>query len=194
MSFSAEFTSTHLPTPYGSFQLHVRTDSTDEQAPILLTMGDLRGKPPLVRLHSECLTGDALHSLRCDCGFQLKAALSFIATEQRGAIVYLRQEGRGIGLVNKLRAYALQDQGLDTVEANLKLGFEPDQRDYGEAVSLLKSLELSAVRLMTNNPAKVQALRQAGIAVTERVPIDVGNNSHNVRYLMAKSRKLGHLL
>ena len=191
-----EFVTARLPTRYGEFEIHVRTTEATGKEAVLLTLGDLSGKrkPPLVRLHSECLTGDALQSLRCDCGFQLEAALMMIAAEQRGAVLYLRQEGRGIGLVSKMRAYALQDQGLDTVEANVSLGFRADQRDYHDAALLLQALDLNAVRLMTNNPAKVQALQQAGIEVTERVPIRFGNNPHNLRYLMTKTNKLGHLL
>lgn len=194
MSLDHEFCTAQLPTRYGDFEIRVREDSPDQQAHLLLTCGNLYEAPPLVRLHSECLTGDVLHSLRCDCGPQLEMALAMIAAEQRGVIVYLRQEGRGIGLVNKLRAYSLQDQGQDTVEANASLGLAPDLRDYSDAILLLKSLKLNAVRLMTNNPRKVQALQQAGITVVERVPMKCGLNPHNLHYLITKSQKLGHLL
>ena len=198
MSETTQFITARLPTRYGEFRISALppTDASGDKEHVVLAMGDLAapGPAPLLRLHSECLTGDALHSLRCDCGFQLEAALSMIAAEGRGVILYLRQEGRGIGLVNKLRAYALQDQGQDTVEANVSLGFGPDQRNYDEAVQLLKALGVSTVRLMTNNPRKVQALTDAGITVTERVPMKFGANPHNFRYLEAKSTKLGHLL
>lgn len=196
VSASAQFITARLPTRYGDFRISVLPPGVSDKEHVVLAMGDLSapGPAPLLRLHSECLTGDALHSLRCDCGFQLEAALSMIAAEGRGAILYLRQEGRGIGLINKLRAYALQDQGQDTVEANVSLGFGPDQRDYADAVALLRALKLSAVRLMTNNPRKVKALEDAGITVTERVPMKFGSNPHNFRYLEAKSNKLGHLL
>ena len=192
---SSDLIRAKLPTRYGEFFISVRADAPSERAHVALSMGDLsQGSAPLVRLHSECLTGDALHSLRCDCGFQLEAALSMIAGEQRGVLLYLRQEGRGIGLANKLRAYALQDQGLDTVEANEQLGFGADLREYHEAVALLKQLGVSEVRLMTNNPRKVQALNDAGIKVIERVPMRFGANPHNERYLAVKTNKLGHLL
>ena len=158
-------------------------------------MGDVAAATaPLVRLHSECLTGDALHSLRCDCGFQLEAALSMIAADGVGLVVYLRQEGRGIGIVNKIRAYALQDAGADTVEANERLGFAADQRDYGEAMQLLRAFGITRLRLMSNNPRKVDALGAAGIEVVERVPMRFGRNPHNEHYLSTKSGKLGHWL
>ena len=144
--------------------------------------------------HSECLTGDALFSLRCDCGFQLEHALQRIASEKRGALVYLRQEGRGIGLANKIRAYELQDQGADTVEANAHLGFGPDLREYGEAVAILKDLGVGKLRLLTNNPRKLNALTEGGLVVTERVPIECGRNPHNEGYLSAglHDRKCSH--
>lgn len=194
MYLKQNFITTRLPTRHGDFELHVRVNDSSGKETVLLTLGDLYGPPPLVRLHSECLTGDVLQSIRCDCGSQLQAAMSMIAAEQRGAIVYLRQEGRGIGLINKMRAYVLQDQGLDTVEANLNLGFSADERDYRAAAMLLKSLELTNVRLMTNNPKKVHALLRAGISVTERIPMRFGSNPHNLRYLTTKSEKLGHFL
>ncbi len=160
----------------------------------MLSLGDLSGEPPLVRVHSECLTGDALFSLRCDCGAQLAAALQRIAEAGRGAVLYLRQEGRGIGLGNKIRAYALQDRGADTVEANHQLGFPADAREYGLAVQLLHQLGLMSIRLMTNNPRKLDALRADGIDVVERVPVEGGLNPHNEKYLAAKAAKLGHWL
>ncbi|MGH8630538.1 MAG: GTP cyclohydrolase II, partial [Burkholderiales bacterium] len=147
-----------------------------------------------VRIHSECLTGDALFSLRCDCGAQLEGALQRIAAEGRGAVLYLRQEGRGIGLGNKIRAYALQDRGADTVEANHQLGFPADAREYGLAIELLKELKLCRIRLMTNNPRKLDALVKDGIEVVERVPLETGRNPHNEAYLATKVAKLGHLL
>jgi len=182
-----------LPTRYGEFQIRVFADGDKEH--VALIRGDIASTAPvLARMHSECLTGDALFSLRCDCGFQLEAALSMIAAEGRGVLLYLRQEGRGIGLTNKIRAYHLQDHGQDTVEANVSLGFGPDQRDYSFAVQMLRELGVAEVKLMTNNPRKVQALRDAGIKVSERVPMKFGANPHNQRYLHAKSEKLGHLL
>jgi len=158
-------------------------------------MGDLEeASPLLVRIHSECLTGDAFSSLRCDCGPQLDAAMEKISQVGRGMLIYLRQEGRGIGLVNKIKAYALQDQGQDTVEANLNLGFEADQRDFSVATEMLKTLGISKVRLMTNNPKKVAAITAGEIDVVERVPLKFGKNPHNKDYLSVKQNKLGHYL
>lgn len=182
-----------LPTPFAEFQLRVYLDSSGKEH-LVLSLGDLAGTAPIIRLHSECLTGDALFSLRCDCGFQLEHALQRIAAEGRGAVLYLRQEGRGIGLANKIRAYALQDQGQDTVEANAQLGFPADLRDYGIAVHILGELGLRRIRLMTNNPKKIEALLKAGIEVVERIPIQCGRNPHNDAYLATKADKLGHLL
>ena len=145
-------------------------------------------------MHSECLTGDALGSLRCDCGAQRDAALEMIAKEGRGVLVYLRQEGRGIGLLNKLKAYELQDQGADTVEANEQLGFAPDLRDYGVGAQILRHLGVRDLRLLTNNPRKIAALAGYGMRVVERVPLQVGGNPHNSRYLATKAEKLGHLM
>ncbi|NGE24212.1 GTP cyclohydrolase II, partial [Klebsiella pneumoniae] len=144
------------------------------------------------RVHSECLTGDALFSLRCDCGFQLEAALKQISEEGRGVLLYHRQEGRNIGLLNKIRAYALQDTGLDTVEANQKLGFAPDERDFTLCADMYKLLDVHAIRLLTNNPEKVEILTQAGINITERVPLIVGRNPANAHYLDTKAEKMGH--
>ena len=182
-----------LPTPYAEFGLRVYL-AADGKEHLALTLGELTGEPPLVRVHSECLTGDALFSLRCDCGFQLEHALKRIAADKRGVLIYLRQEGRGIGLANKIRAYALQDRGADTVEANTHLGFAPDLRDYGLAVEILKDLEITGLRLLTNNPRKIEALAKGGLRIAERVPIECGRNSHNDAYLTTKADKLGHLL
>jgi len=148
----------------------------------------------LARVHSECLTGDALFSLRCDCGFQLQEALKRIAEEGRGALLYLRQEGRGIGLLNKIRAYHLQDAGADTVEANEQLGFAADLRDYSMLIPMLEHLQITSVRLMTNNPRKVAALENYGLLVAERLPITTGMNPHNAGYLETKTNKLGHMM
>lgn len=181
-----------LPTPFAEFRVTVYK-SGDGKEHVVLALGDLAGAPPLVRVHSECLTGDALFSLRCDCGAQLKAAMQRIADEGRGAILYLRQEGRGIGLANKIRAYELQDRGADTVEANHQLGFPADAREYGLAVELLRQLGLCHIRLMTNNPRKLDALKKDGIEIVERVPLESGRNPYNEKYLAAKAAKLGHL-
>lgn len=191
----SDLVSARLPTRFGEFTIHAPARGPADRAPVALSLGDLpAADAPLVRLHSECLTGDALHSLRCDCGFQLEAALSMIAAEQCGLLLYLRQEGRGIGIVNKIRAYALQDAGADTVEANEQLGFRADQRDYREAVALLRAFGIRRLRLMSNNPRKVKALEDAGFTVVERVPMKFGRNPHNEHYLATKSGKLGHLL
>lgn len=183
-----------LPTTEASFTMTVFRDITGKEH-MVIALGDLHAEPaPLVRMHSECLTGDALGSLRCDCGPQLKEALRRIAEEGRGAVLYLRQEGRGIGLGNKIRAYALQDQGVDTVDANHQLGFPDDARDYSLAVSLLKELGVCRLRLLTNNPRKVTSLEQDGIEVVDRVSLRVGENPHNSGYLATKRKRLGHLL
>lgn len=184
-----------LPTKWGDFKLYALESPSDGKEHVALGMGQIDSQEPLlIRIHSECLTGDAFASLRCDCGPQLDAALEKIAEEKRGLVVYLRQEGRGIGLINKIKAYALQDEGQDTVEANLNLGFEADQRRFDIAAELLKALGVSQVRLMTNNPRKVQALEEADIKVVERVPMKVGKNPHNEHYLSTKHGKMGHLL
>ena len=156
-------------------------------------MGDLSGPPPLVRIHSQCLTGDVFHSLRCDCRAQLELSLSLIAAEGRGLIIYENKEGRGIGLVNKIRAYELQDQGHDTVEANQALGFAADLRDYEIPAAVIRALGIGAVRLLSNNPAKIEALERAGIRVAERVPCQPAAENA-ARYLSTKKEKLGHLL
>jgi GTP cyclohydrolase II len=161
---------------------------------VVLTMGDVSdGQPALVRVHSECLTGDGLFSMRCDCGTQLEVALEAIAREGRGALFYLRQEGRGIGLLNKIKAYKLQDAGADTVEANERLGFGADMRDYSILVPMIEHLGVRAVRLMTNNPRKVEALNEMGVSVVERIALHTGSNPHNEKYLKTKVGKLGHM-
>ncbi|HET7575419.1 MAG TPA: GTP cyclohydrolase II [Sphingomicrobium sp.] len=167
--------------------------SDDGQEHVALVVGAFGGEPPLVRLHSECLTGDVFGSLKCDCGPQLREALKIIAKKGGGVLLYLRQEGRGIGLGNKLRAYALQDRGLDTVDANTRLGFADDERDYGHAAAMLRALGIDQVRLLTNNPKKVAGLETAGIKVSERVPHHMPANPHNADYLATKRSKSGHL-
>ena len=184
-----------LPTPFAVFTMHGFRDEESGKEHVALTLGDVAdGQPVLGRLHSECLTGDALFSQRCDCGAQLEAALRAIATEGRGVLLYLRQEGRGIGLLNKIRAYELQDGGADTVEANERLGFAADQRDYSICQPMLDHLGIRSVLLMTNNPRKVKALEGFGVRVAERRPLEIGLNQHNHKYLATKAGKLGHML
>jgi GTP cyclohydrolase II len=184
-----------LPTPYGVFTMHGFEEAETGKEHIALSMGDVAdGEPVLLRAHSECLTGDALYSMRCDCGYQLEEALRAVSEAGRGVVLYLRQEGRGIGLINKIRAYNLQDQGADTVEANEQLGFGADLREYGMCQPMLEHLNIRSIRLMTNNPRKVKALSEAGVAITERVSIEVGRNPHNNGYLNTKASKLGHFL
>lgn len=183
-----------LPTPWGEFLIHGFFDDVAKKEHVVLTFGDIRGDEPiLARVHSECLTGDALFSMRCDCGPQLQSAMEKIAHEGRGVIFYLRQEGRGIGLMNKIRAYHLQDEGADTVEANVQLGFAADARDYSILLPMLQHLHIKALRLLTNNPRKVKALNDMGINVIERVQHLAGINPFNEQYLETKSGKLGHL-
>lgn len=186
--------SAQLPTQWGVFSIHGFEETATGKEHIALVMGDIAdGEPVLMRIHSECLTGDALFSQRCDCGPQLQAALEAIAAEGRGLLLYLRQEGRGIGLLNKIRAYALQDKGADTVEANEQLGFDADLRQYAICEAMLKHLQVKKVRLMTNNPRKVKALEDQGIEVIERKSLQFGRNPHNEGYLKTKQGKLGHL-
>ena len=182
-----------LPTRFGEFRLLGYRDTlTGEEHAALLLGSWAPEEPVLVRVHSQCLTGDIFSSTRCDCGSQLHTALEMVSAEGRGVVLYLRQEGRGIGLVNKIKAYHLQDQGLDTVEANLALGFPPDLRDYGVGAQILYDLGVRKMRLLTNNPRKVRALSGFGIEIVERIPLRAGDNPHNERYLQAKKEKLGH--
>lgn len=186
--------SSKLPTQWGVFDIHGFEDTESNKEHIAISMGDVSSdEPVLLRIHSECLTGDALFSVRCDCGAQLEEAMRRIAEEGRGAILYLRQEGRGIGLLNKIKAYHLQDQGADTVEANEQLGFGADMRNYRICRPILKHLKVSNVKLLTNNPRKVQALEELGITVSERIALLTGHNPHNKDYLATKAGKLGHL-
>lgn len=183
-----------LPTRFGAFTIHGFEDPDSGKEHIALVMGDVAdGAPVLMRVHSECLTGDSFGSLRCDCGPQLDAAMQKVASAGRGVILYLRQEGRGIGLLNKIRAYHLQDDGADTVEANEQLGFAPDLREYSMCEDMLAHLHVKSVRLMTNNPRKVAALEAHGIDVVERVPLMTARNPHNEHYLDTKQDKLGHM-
>jgi 3,4-dihydroxy 2-butanone 4-phosphate synthase/GTP cyclohydrolase II len=186
---------TRLPTPFGEFRLRAYENEIDDLTHLALLMGEPENKDDaLVRVHSACLTGDALHSLRCDCGAQLEAAMKRVASEGEGVIVYMQQEGRGIGLLNKMKAYHLQDEeGLDTVEANQRLGLAPDLRDYGIGAQILKELGLGRIRLLTNNLTKVVGLRGFGLEISERVPIEVEPNGHNERYLNTKREKLNHV-
>ena len=186
--------SCRLPTEWGEFTMH-GFEEEGGQEHVALTMGDVSdGLPVLSRIHSECLTGDALFSVKCDCGPQLQAAMQAVQKEGRGVIVYLRQEGRGIGLINKIRAYRLQDQGLDTVEANVALGLPVDVRDFTLAKQIYDYLHIREVRLLTNNPEKIQTLKDSGINVVERIALHVGENVENERYLHTKADKLGHLI
>jgi len=186
---------TVLPTEFGDFKVYVYEDVVEPYAHLALVKGDVRGKERvLVRVHSQCLTGDVLHSLRCDCGQQLEKAMEAIGKEGTGVLLYMRQEGRGIGISNKLRAYSLQDKGMDTVDANVALGFDPDLRDYGIGAQILADLGLTSIRLMTNNPRKVVGLRGFGLEIVEVVPIVCRPNRRNLPYLVTKRDRLGHLL
>ena len=188
-------TSCTLPTPWAQFTLHAFVEHSTGKEHLAMTLGDIKdGEPPLARIHSECLTGDVMFSQRCDCGAQLEGALQRIAEEGRGILLYLRQEGRGIGLVNKIRAYRLQEAGADTVEANLQLGFHADARNYELVLPMLQQFGIEAVRLMTNNPRKIAALEKLGIKVADRVPLLVNRNAFNTGYLDTKQAKLGHMM
>lgn len=184
-----------LPTPWGTFIIVGFEEISTGKDHVAMVFGDITGQHPvLTRVHSECLTGDALFSLRCDCGFQLEAALKQIAKEGTGILIYHRQEGRNIGLLNKIRAYALQDTGYDTVEANHQLGFAADERDFTLCADMLVLLGVKEIRLLTNNPEKIRVLENAGIIISERVPLEVGENPNNEHYLETKAQKMGHIL
>ncbi len=184
-----------IPTEMGEFQLCLYSNNQDGKEHLALIMGDVAGKPDvLVRVHSECFTGDVLGSQRCDCGEQLYRAMHMIAQEGEGVLLYLRQEGRGIGLLDKLRAYNLQDQGYDTVDANLALGHQPDEREYTIAACILDDLGVRSIRLLTNNPDKLDSLQSLGIAVTARVPIQGNVTADNASYLQTKAFRMNHLL
>jgi 3,4-dihydroxy 2-butanone 4-phosphate synthase / GTP cyclohydrolase II len=186
---------TRLPTTFGDFEVVGYRSLTDDKHHVALVKGDVEGaEDVLVRMHSECLTGDVFHSLRCDCGEQLESALAMIEREGRGVVVYLAQEGRGIGLLNKLRAYKLQEEGLDTVDANLELGLPADLREYGIGAQILVDLGLSSIRILTNNPKKIHGLQGYGLSVSEQLPIQHTPNPHNEGYLRAKAERMGHTL
>jgi GTP cyclohydrolase II len=192
MQFSSD---AHLPTRFGSFRVMAVQEPGSTKEHLVLTRGEVKGGEEVpVRLHSECLTGDVMGSLRCDCREQLEEALRRIEDQGIGVLIYLRQEGRGIGLMNKIRAYSLQEQGYDTVEANHRLGFQDDHRDYGPAIRILKALGPKSVALITNNPEKIEALQEGGIRVPQRIPLITRPNAFNQTYLKTKGARLGHLL
>jgi 3,4-dihydroxy 2-butanone 4-phosphate synthase / GTP cyclohydrolase II len=189
------FARAHLPTEHGEFEIYAYDNAVDNMTHVALVRGEIGdGKDVLVRVHSKCLTGDVFHSARCDCGAQLETAMARIAEEGRGVLLYLNQEGRGIGLANKIRAYELQDQGFDTVEANERLGFKPDQRDYGIGAQILGDLGVKTMRLLTNNPRKFVGLQGYGLAVSEAVPLEIPASESTRKYLKTKKDKLGHKL
>ena len=197
---TAEFTvekeaEANLPTEFGNFRIVGFRSATSDEEFIALVKGEIKSdRPTLVRIHSQCLTGDVFHSLKCDCGPQLKRAMEIVQAEGSGIIVYQQQEGRGIGIINKIRAYALQDEGADTIEANLRLGFDIDHRRYDQCAEVIKLLGARRVRLMSNNPDKLRALQDAGLDVVERVPLEIRPKAHAFKYLIAKKEKMGHLL
>jgi GTP cyclohydrolase II len=184
-----------LPTEFGPFRIIGFSSTNSDEEFVALVKGDLKpGVPTLVRIHSQCLTGDVFHSLKCDCGPQLERAMEMVQEEGSGIIIYQQQEGRGIGIINKIRAYALQDEGADTIEANLQLGLPIDERKYDQCAEIIKLLGVDTVRLMSNNPDKVRALREAGLNIVERVPLEIKAHQTAQRYLMTKKEKMGHLL
>lgn len=184
-----------LPTEFGLFRIVGFRSTTSDEEFVALVKGEINPKQPtLVRIHSQCLTGDVFHSLKCDCGPQLERAMELVQAEGAGIIVYQQQEGRGIGIINKIRAYALQDEGADTIEANVQLGLDVDARKYDQCAEIIKLLGAGKVRVMSNNPAKVRALLEAGLEVVERVPIEIEPEAPAVKYLMTKKEKMGHLL
>lgn len=184
-----------MPTEFGPFRIVGFRSLTSDEEFVALVKGDIKPEEPtLVRIHSQCLTGDVFHSLKCDCGPQLQRSMEMIQDEGKGIIVYQQQEGRGIGIVNKIRAYALQDQGADTIEANVQLGFGIDEREYHQCAEVIKLLGARRLRLMSNNPDKVRALRDAGLEVVERVPLEIKPQQPAFKYLLTKKEKMGHLL
>ncbi len=187
--------SSNLPTDLGEFKVHAFTDEKTLKDHLAISMGDLlTNEPVLCRIHSQCITGESFFSMRCDCRFQLTESLTQIAERGRGVVFYLQQEGRGIGLSNKIRAYNLQDQGLDTVEANHQLGFKEDERDYEIISEMINFLAIKKVDLMTNNPKKIDALKAMGVIINERVPLSTNSNKYNEKYISTKIKKLGHLI
>ena len=187
--------SSELPTEFANFKVYAFTETGNTKDHLVISLGDLTSKKPiLARIHSQCITGESLFSLRCDCRFQLTKSLQQIAENGSGAIFYLQQEGRGIGLSNKIRAYKLQDEGLDTVEANHQLGFHEDERNYEIVASMAKHLQIKSVDLMTNNPKKIDALEKMGLTINKRVPILSKSNDYNKKYLSTKAKKLGHFM
>ncbi|MBS3165624.1 GTP cyclohydrolase II [Candidatus Woesearchaeota archaeon] len=183
-----------LPTAYGQFVIHAYTFHNGVEHIALVKGKVISKKEVLVRLHSSCITGDIFNSLRCDCGEQLSQAIKLIAKEKEGVIIYLQQEGRGIGITNKIKAYALQDQGMDTMEANVHLGFKPDHRDYKVGAQILRELGIASVRLLTNNPHKISDLKKYGLEITKRIPLLTPPNKENKKYLKTKKEKMGHYL
>ena len=197
---TAEFTvekeaEANLPTEFGHFRIIGFRSAISDEEFVALVKGEIKSeRATLVRIHSQCLTGDVFHSLKCDCGPQLKRAMGIVQAEGAGIIVYQQQEGRGIGIINKIRAYALQDEGADTIEANLRLGFDIDHRRYDQCAEVIKLLGARRVRLMSNNPDKLRSLQAAGLEVVERVPLEIRPKAHAFKYLIAKKEKMGHLL